>query len=110
MTNAKLTHLHCKACNGSGEVLSLNILTGLKIGQTVPVQTICRMCHGKGQVPNDFRGFPTRRQLFANDAPLPFDVRLLRLADEIAQLEDLCDYGVITSQEFGEAIRDLLNS
>jgi hypothetical protein len=43
-------------------------------------------------------------------APVALDDRLQRLAQEVAQLEEMCNHGVITTEEFGDAIRDLLRT
>ncbi len=108
----KLTHVPCPSCDGSGRFWHHPVLTPPMVGLTMGSYISCRYCSGQGEVPNELKSFPIMRnsEISLFKAPVALDDRLQRLAQEVAQLEEMCNHGVITTEEFGDAIRDLLRT
>jgi hypothetical protein len=112
MPASKLTHVPCPACDGRGRVVHRPVLRGRIIGLAFWGYSPCFRCWGSGEVPNELSSFQTVTHFapFIYRFPHAIDERLERLAEEVAQLEEMCNHGVITTEEFGDAIRDLLRT
>ena len=106
MAGKDIPKVICPACNGSGEWWIQDPFKGndLKLGLAYIGPHPCRQCGGLGKV-------SSRLFLMVEKVSSPiFGEQLESIATEVAQLEDLCARGVITDEDFSNAIQRLLES
>jgi len=73
----------CPRCDGEGRFLHLDVLRPPMVGLTVGTYVPCRQCLGTGEVP---------------------------IAQEVMRLVSLWHHDIITTEELGNAIRNILDS
>lgn len=106
MARKDILKVICPACNGSGEIWMESPFknSALMVGIAYIGPRPCRQCGGLGKV-------SSRLFLMVEKVSSPiFGEQLESIATEVAQLEDLCARGVITNEDFSNAIQRLLES
>jgi hypothetical protein len=76
-----------------------------------PVARLCDRCQGAGVLLNCiYPSLGWGHSGYFDDHRVVLNGKYIRLAEEIAQLESLCNHGVITEHDFGDEVRALLRA
>ena len=102
----------CPSCDGEGRFWHQPLLPPPMVGLTMGSYVPCRWCRGTGEVsillasinPDDFNA--------GAEHPVQSSIgdREVRLTQEVLRLVSLWHHDIITTEELGNAIREMLDS